>query len=68
MREDTSNTKNNPSIQQKEHKKFAFIMGDSMVKDIDGYLFTGSIKIKFIVCEGVSAFFIGQNGGHAGLY
>ena len=49
VREDTSNTKNNPSIQQKEHKKFAFIIGDSMVKDIDGYLLIGSIKIKLIV-------------------
>ena len=37
------------SIQRKEHKRFAFIIGDSMVKDIDGYLMTGSIKRKFIV-------------------
>ena len=29
--------------------KFAFILGDSMVKDVDGYLLTGSINIKFIV-------------------
>ena len=35
-------------MQQKEHKRFAFIIGNSMVKDIDGYLLTGSIKIKFI--------------------
>ena len=49
IREDTSNTKSNPSIQQKEHKKFGFIIGDSMVKDIDGYLLTESIKRKFIV-------------------
>ena len=49
VKEDTSNTKSNPPIQQKEHKKFPFIIGDSMVKDIDGYLLTGSIKRKFIV-------------------
>ena len=47
--EDTSNTKSNTSIHQKEHKKFAFIIGDSMVKDIDGCLLTGCIKRKFIV-------------------
>ena len=47
VREDTP--KSNPSMQQKEHKKFTFIIEDSMVKDVDGYLLTGSIKIKFIV-------------------
>ena len=49
VKEDTSNTKSNPSMQQKEHKKFVFIIGNSMVKDIDDYLLTGSIKRKFIV-------------------
>ena len=49
VREDTFNTKSNPTIQQKERKKFAFVIGDSMVKDIDGYLLTGSIKRKFIM-------------------
>ena len=49
VREDTSNTKSNPSMQQKEHKKFASIIGDSLVKDIDGYLLTESIKRKFIL-------------------
>ena len=29
--------------------KLAFILGDSMVKDVDGYLLTGSINRKFIV-------------------
>ena len=29
--------------------KSAFILGDSMVKDVDGYLLTGSINRKFIV-------------------
>ena len=44
VREDISNTKNVRSIQQKDPKKFVFIIGDSMVKDIDGYLLTGSEK------------------------
>ena len=30
-------------------KNYAFIIGDSMVKDVDGYLLTGSIKRKFIM-------------------
>ena len=32
VREDTSNTKSTPSIQPKEHKQFAFIIGHSMIK------------------------------------
>ena len=52
VREDTSHTKSNPSVQQKEPKKFAFITEESMVKDIVGYLLTGFIK----------------NGRHPGLY
>ena len=50
VREDSSNTKSNPSIQQKEHKKFyVFIIENRMVKDIGGYLLTGSFKRKFVV-------------------
>ena len=49
LREDRSNTKSNPSIQQKEHKQFAFIIGGNSVKNIDGYLSAGSIERKFIV-------------------
>ena len=49
LKEETSNTKSNLSMQQKEHKQFAFIVGGSMVKNIDGYLLTRSIKRKFIV-------------------
>ena len=51
-------------MQQKEHTKFAFIIGGSMVKDIDGFLLTGSIKRKFES----ATFFIDKNGGHTGLY
>ena len=47
--EDTSNTKSNPSIKQKEQKEFAFFIGDNSAKNIDGYLSTGSVKRKFIV-------------------
>ena len=47
--EDTSQTSSNPSMQQKKPKKFAFIIGDSMSKDINGYLFKSSIKRKYIV-------------------
>ena len=36
VREDTCNTKSNPCIQQNKHKHFAFIIGDGMVKNIDG--------------------------------
>ena len=64
--EGITNTKSNPSRQQKQHKQFAFIIGDNMVKDLDSYLLTGSFQKK-IYCEG-AAFFVGQNGGHAGLY
>ena len=35
-------------MQQKEHKQFEFIIGDSVVKDIDSYLLTKSINRKFI--------------------
>ena len=66
VRKDTSNTKNNSSIQQKKHNKFAFIVGDSMFKDIGGYLLTRPIKSK-IYREG-ETFFIGQNGEGAVLY
>ena len=66
VRKDTSNTKNNSSIQQKKHNKFAFIVGHSMFKDIGGYLLTRPIKSK-IYREGAT-FFIGQNGEGAGLY
>ena len=38
----------NRFIQQKEHKKFAFIIGDSMIRDIVGYLLAASLKGKFI--------------------
>ena len=31
------------------HGKLTFILGDSMVKDVDGYLLTGSINRKSIV-------------------
>ena len=48
VRKDTSNYKTNPPIQQKEHKQFEFIIGDSVVKDIDSYLLTKSINRKFI--------------------
>ena len=64
--EGITNTKSNPSRQQKQHKQFAFIIGDNMVKDLDSYLLTGSFQKK-IYCEG-AAFFVGQNGGRAGLY
>ena len=36
VREDTCNTKSNPYVQGNKHKQFAFIIGDSMVKNIDG--------------------------------
>ena len=42
--EDTSNTKANPSIQQKKDKQFAFIIEDNGVKDIEGYLLRALIK------------------------
>ena len=35
--EGITNTKSNPSRQQKQHKQFAFIIGDNMVKDLDSY-------------------------------
>ena len=56
-RENTSYSKSNTSRQYKEHKKLAYIIGDSMVKDVDGYLLTGSINSNSIVkvCLFVSA-------------
>ena len=56
-RENTSYSKSNTSWQHKEHKKLAYIIGDSMVKDVDGYLLTGSINSNSIVkvCLFVSA-------------
>lgn len=56
-RENTSYSKSNTSRQHKEHKKLAYIIGDSMVKDVDGYLLTGSINSNSIVkvCLFVSA-------------
>ena len=54
LRENISNTKSNPSIQQKQHKQFAFIIEDrdSMAKDINCYFLTGSIKRKLMVKVG----------------
>ena len=49
VRENTSNSKSNTSRQHKEHKKLALIIGDSMVKYVDGYLLTGSINRNSIV-------------------
>ena len=43
----TSNQREN-SITEKS-KKLAFIIGDSMIKDVDGYLLTGSLNRKYIV-------------------
>ena len=39
----------NESTVKSNQGKLAFILGDSMVKDIDGYLLAGSINRKFIV-------------------
>ena len=35
VRKDSLNTKSNPSIQEKDHNKFAFIIGNTMVKEIE---------------------------------
>ena len=43
----TSNQREN-SITKKP-KKLAFAIGDSMIKEVDGYLFTDSLNIKYIV-------------------
>ena len=43
----TSNQREN-SITEKS-KKLAFIIRDGMIKDVDGYLLTGSLNIKYIV-------------------
>ena len=40
---------NNESTVKSNQGKLAFILGDGMVKDVDGYLLTGSITRKFIV-------------------
>ena len=40
---------NNEGTVKPNQSKLAFILGDSMVEDIDGYLLTGSINRKFIV-------------------
>ena len=40
---------NNESTVKSNQGKLAFILGDSMVKDVDGYLLMGSINRKFIV-------------------
>ena len=40
---------NNDSVVKSNQGKLAFILADSMVKDVDGYLLTGSINRKFIV-------------------
>ena len=39
---------NNDSVVKSNQGKLAFILADSMVKDVDGYLLTGSINRKFI--------------------
>ena len=53
-----SNNKNNSSSEENninssninsKTKKTAFIIGDSMVKEIDGYLLTSSINHRYIV-------------------
>ena len=38
----------NESTVKSNQGKLAFILGDSMVKDVDGYLLTGSINRKFV--------------------
>ena len=43
----TSNRRDN-SITEKS-KKLSFIIGDSMIKDVDGCLLTGSLNRKYIV-------------------
>ena len=51
----TKNASNNGNTQQQQEKisrpprKSAFIVGDSMIKKIDGYLLTSSINYKYIV-------------------
>ena len=51
----TKNGSNSGDTQQQEEnvlrspKKSAFIVGDSMIKKIDGYLLTSSINHKYIV-------------------
>ena len=51
LRINGSNVENgiNESTVQSNQGKLSFILGDIMVKDVDGYLLTGSIKRKFIV-------------------
>ena len=43
----TSNQREN-SITEKS-RKLAFVIGDSMIKDVDGYLLAGSLNRKYIV-------------------
>ena len=43
----TSNQRENSTPEKP--KKLAFIIGDSMIKDLDGYLLTGSLNRKYIV-------------------
>ena len=51
----TKNASNNGDTQQQQEKmsrlpkKSAFIVGDSMIKKVDGYLLTSSINHKYIV-------------------
>ena len=49
LRINGSNIENgiNESTVKSKQNKLAFILGDSMAKDIDGYLLTGSINRKF---------------------
>ena len=51
LRINGSNIENsiNRSAVKSNQGKLAFILGDSMVKDVDGYLLTGSINSEFIV-------------------
>ena len=44
-----SNGGNTNTNKQKQTRKTAFIIGDSMVKKIDGYLLTSSVNHKYIV-------------------
>ena len=47
--ENTSNSGSDTLMQQKEQKEFVFIRVESMVKGVEGYLLTWSIKRKFIL-------------------
>ena len=41
--------------------KLSFIIGDSMVKNVDGYLLTGSLNCKFIVNSDIYILHVGKN-------